>query len=84
MPSRTNGNRTTRTGTSLESMMAKFKDSTAKELPILIKADVQGSLEAIVGTLGKLATGSLDALVPAGGLRNPVDLTGAVPTPDRR
>jgi translation initiation factor IF-2 len=42
-------------GTSLESMMARFKDSTAKELPILIKADVQGSAEAIVGSLEKLA-----------------------------
>jgi translation initiation factor IF-2 len=44
-----------RTGTSLESMMARFKDSTAKELPLVIKADVQGSAEAIVGSLEKLA-----------------------------
>ncbi len=43
------------TRTSLESMMARFKDSTAKELPILIKADVQGSAEAIAGSLDKLA-----------------------------
>ncbi|MET0182862.1 MAG: translation initiation factor IF-2 [Caulobacterales bacterium] len=41
--------------TSLEQMMAKFKDSTSKELPILIKADVQGSAEAIAGSLEKLA-----------------------------
>ena len=41
--------------TSLESMMAKFKDSSAKELPVLIKADVQGSNEAIAGSLEKLA-----------------------------
>jgi translation initiation factor IF-2 len=40
---------------SLESMMAKFKDASAKELPVLIKADVQGSAEAIVGALDKLA-----------------------------
>src|SRR5262249_42088113 len=32
---------------SLEQMMARFKDSTAKELPVVIKADVQGSAEAI-------------------------------------
>jgi len=41
--------------TSLEQMMAKFKDSTSKELPVLIKADVQGSAEAIAGSLDKLA-----------------------------
>jgi len=40
---------------SLEQMMARFKDSTAKELPVLIKADVQGSAEAISGSLDKLA-----------------------------
>jgi len=41
--------------TSLEQMMAKFKDSSSKELPVLIKADVQGSAEAIAGSLDKLA-----------------------------
>jgi translation initiation factor IF-2 len=41
--------------TSLEQMMAKFKDSSAKELPIVIKADVQGSAEAISNSLDKLA-----------------------------
>jgi translation initiation factor IF-2 len=56
------------TGTSLESMMAKFKDSTAKELPILIKADVQGSAEAIVGSLEKLAHEEVRARVVLSGV----------------
>jgi translation initiation factor IF-2 len=55
-------------GTSLESMMAKFKDSTAKELPILIKADVQGSAEAIVGSLDKLAHEEVRARVVLSGV----------------
>jgi translation initiation factor IF-2 len=57
-----------RTGTSLESMMARFKDSTAKELPILIKADVQGSAEAIVGALEKLAHEEVRARVVLSGV----------------
>ncbi len=64
--------RSTTTGplvrTSLESMMAKFKDSTAKELPILIKADVQGSAEAIVGSLDKLAHEEVRARVVLSGV----------------
>jgi translation initiation factor IF-2 len=42
--------------TSLEQMMARIKDSNAKELPVVIKADVQGSAEAIQGALEKLGT----------------------------
>ena len=57
-----------RTGTSLESMMAKFKDSTAKELPLLLKADVQGSAEAIVGSLDKLAHEEVRARVVLSGV----------------
>jgi translation initiation factor IF-2 len=54
--------------TSLESMMAKFKDSSAKELPVLIKADVQGSAEAIVGSLDKLAHEEVRARVVLSGV----------------
>ncbi|WP_375204612.1 translation initiation factor IF-2 [Hyphococcus sp.] len=43
-------------GTSLEQMMAQLQDSEIKELPIVIKGDVQGSIEAIVGSLEKLNT----------------------------
>ncbi|MEO1309851.1 MAG: translation initiation factor IF-2 [Pseudomonadota bacterium] len=43
-------------GTSLEQMMAQLKDAELNELPIVIKGDVQGSVEAIIGSLDKLAT----------------------------
>jgi translation initiation factor IF-2 len=40
----------------LEQMFSKIATGTAKELPIVVKSDVQGSLEAIVGSLEKLST----------------------------
>ncbi len=43
-------------GTSLEQMMAQLQDSAIKELPIVIKGDVQGSVEAIVSALENMAT----------------------------
>jgi len=43
-------------GTSLEQMMAQLQDSEIKEMPIVVKGDVQGSVEAIVGSLEKLST----------------------------
>jgi translation initiation factor IF-2 len=43
-------------GTSLEQMMAQLQDSEIKELPIVIKGDVQGSVEAIIGSLEKMST----------------------------
>ncbi len=43
-------------GTSLEQMMAQLQDSEIKELPIVLKGDVQGSIEAIVGSLEKMST----------------------------
>ncbi|MEE2690119.1 MAG: translation initiation factor IF-2 [Pseudomonadota bacterium] len=43
-------------GSSLEQMMAQLRDAEIKELPIVIKGDVQGSVEAIVGALEKLST----------------------------
>jgi translation initiation factor IF-2 len=41
---------------SLEQMMAQAKTSGRKEFPLVIKADVQGSVEAIVGALDEMAT----------------------------
>ncbi|GAB4529215.1 MAG: translation initiation factor IF-2 [Amphiplicatus sp.] len=41
---------------SLEQMMAQLRDAEIKELPLVIKGDVQGSVEAIVGSLDKLST----------------------------
>ncbi len=43
-------------GTSLEQMMAQLQDAEIKEMPLVIKGDVQGSIEAIVGSLEKLST----------------------------
>ncbi len=65
---RTAGGGGSQVRTSLESMMAKFKDSTAKELPVLVKADVQGSAEAIVGSLDKLAHDEVRARVVLSGV----------------
>ena len=42
-------------GTSLEQMMAQLQDSEIKEMPIVIKGDVQGSVEAIVSSLEKFS-----------------------------
>jgi translation initiation factor IF-2 len=47
--------RTTSTPVSLENMFASHA-STTKELPLVIKADVHGSLEAIVHALNRLST----------------------------
>jgi len=40
----------------LEDMFSQIAAGTAKELPIVIKGDVQGSVEAITGSLEKLST----------------------------
>ena len=47
--------RTTSAPMSLENMFASHA-STTKELPLVVKADVQGSVEAIVHALGRLST----------------------------
>jgi translation initiation factor IF-2 len=41
---------------SLEQMMSQLKSSGRKEFPLVIKGDVQGSIEAIVGALDKMST----------------------------
>jgi translation initiation factor IF-2 len=48
---------------SLEQMMSQLKTAGRKEFPLIIKADVQGSLEAIVGSLEKLGTDEVAARV---------------------
>ncbi|MDP2411255.1 MAG: translation initiation factor IF-2 [Pseudolabrys sp.] len=48
---------------SLEQMMAQAKTSGRKEFPLIIKSDVQGSLEAIVGALDKMGTEEVAARV---------------------
>jgi translation initiation factor IF-2 len=46
---------------SLEQMMTQLKSAGRKEFPLVIKADVQGSLEAIMGALEKLGTNEVIA-----------------------
>jgi len=41
---------------SLEQMMARIQEGEASQLPVVIKSDVQGSLEAIVNSLQKMGT----------------------------
>jgi len=48
---------------SLEQMMSQLKTSGRKEFPLVIKGDVQGSIEAIVGALEKLSTDEVGARV---------------------
>ncbi len=48
---------------SLEQMMAQAKTSGRKEFPLVVKTDVQGSLEAIIGALDKLGTDEVAARV---------------------
>ena len=48
---------------SLEQMMAQVKTSGRKDFPLVIKADVQGSNEAIAGALDKLGTDEVGARI---------------------
>jgi translation initiation factor IF-2 len=43
----------------LEQMFSQITAGVAKEFPVLVKSDVQGSLEAIVASLVKLSTGEV-------------------------
>ena len=47
----------------LEQMFEKIKEGEAEMLPIIIKADVHGSLEAIVGALRKMGTSEVEVQV---------------------
>lgn len=47
----------------LEQMFEKIKEGEAEALPVVIKADVHGSVEAIIGTLTKLGTEEVEVQV---------------------
>jgi translation initiation factor IF-2 len=53
---------------SLEQMMSQLKTTGRKEFPLLIKGDVQGSVEAIVGALDKLGTPEVGARILLAGV----------------
>jgi translation initiation factor IF-2 len=48
--------RTTSAPASLESMFSALREKQAIEYPVVVKADTQGSVEAIVGALNKIGT----------------------------
>ena len=55
--------RTTAARDSLEQMFEEIREGKAEELPAVIKADVHGSLEAIIGALGAMATDEVTTTV---------------------
>jgi translation initiation factor IF-2 len=52
----------------LEEMMKGIREGTAKELPVLIKADVQGSAEALAGAISRLSTDKVQTRVVLSGV----------------
>ncbi|MBL0370493.1 translation initiation factor IF-2 [Rhizobium sp. KVB221] len=48
---------------SLEQMMTQLTAAGVKEFPLVIKGDVQGSIEAIAGALDKISTGEVRARI---------------------
>jgi len=53
---------------SLEKMMSQLGDEGAKEFPLIIKGDVQGSVEAITSALEKISTDEVEARVVHAGV----------------
>jgi translation initiation factor IF-2 len=53
---------------SLEELYAKIQEGEVKELNIIVKADVQGSMEAVSNFLSKLSTDSVKVNVVHGGI----------------
>jgi translation initiation factor IF-2 len=51
------------TARTLEQMMQQLKEAGKKEFPLVIKGDVQGSVEAIAGALKKISTEEVEARI---------------------
>jgi translation initiation factor IF-2 len=60
--------RTTTAPASLESMFSALRDKQAIEYPVVVKADTQGSVEAIVGALGKIGTDDIRVRILSAGV----------------
>jgi translation initiation factor IF-2 len=77
--------RTASTPASLESMFSALKDKKALEYPIVVKADTQGTVEAIVGAINKISTDLIKARVLHSGVggitESDVTLAGASGAP---
>jgi translation initiation factor IF-2 len=65
---RREGRQTAISRQSLDQLLKSRKDGEKRLLPLLIKSDVQGSLEAIEGSLGKLGTEEVAAQILHGGV----------------
>lgn len=70
---------------SLESMFSALKEKQAMEYPLVVKADTQGSVEAIVGSINKISTDLIKARVLHSGVggitESDVTLAGASGAP---
>jgi translation initiation factor IF-2 len=77
--------RTTPVPASLESMFSALKDKQAIEYPLVVKADTQGSVEAIVASINKISTADIKARVLHSGVggitESDVTLAGASGAP---
>ena len=56
------------TARTLEQMMQQLKEAGRKEFPLVVKGDVQGSVEAIAGALRKLGTEEVEARIVHAGV----------------
>jgi translation initiation factor IF-2 len=69
------------TARTLEQMMQQLKEAGRKEFPLVVKGDVQGSVEAIAGALRKLGTDEVEARIVHSGVggitESDVSLAGA-------
>ncbi|MCK8458058.1 translation initiation factor IF-2 [Sphingomonas faeni] len=60
--------RTASVPASLESMFSALKEKQAIEYPLVVKADTQGTVEAIVGAINKISTDLIKARVLSSGV----------------
>ena len=56
------------TSRTLEQMMQQLKEAGKKEFPLVVKGDVQGSVEAIAGALGQLGNDEVSARIVHSGV----------------
>lgn len=77
--------RTTQAPASLESMFSALKEKQAMEYPLVVKADTQGTVEAIVAAINKISTDDIKARVLHAGVggitESDVTLAGAAGAP---
>jgi len=55
--------RTTQAPASLESMFSALRDKQAEQYPVVVKADTQGSVEAIIGSLQKIGNDDIQVRI---------------------